>query len=55
MNHETRLLKLRAAWLSAGMLLLTALFLSACGSAKKEEAAKPEAEHAEKVGEHKER
>jgi cobalt-zinc-cadmium efflux system membrane fusion protein len=54
MNHETRLLKLRAAWLSAGMLLLAALFLSACGGAKKEEAAKPEAEHAEKVGEHKE-
>lgn len=38
--------------LSAGILILTALFLSACGGAKKEEAAKAEA--GEKAGEHKE-
>ncbi len=42
----------RLVLLSAGILILTALFLSACSSAKKEEAAKAEA--SEKAGEHKE-
>ena len=54
MNNETKTQSeiesppQRANWLIAGILLLAALFLSACGSAKKEEAAHSEA------GEHKE-
>lgn len=42
----------RRVVLSAGILILTALFLSACGGAKKEEA--KQAEASEKAGEHKE-
>mgnify|MGYP000875216106 CR=1 FL=1 len=57
MNNEIKILSpeiksARFAVLSAGILILTALFLSACSGAKKEEAAK--AEHTEKPGEHKE-
>ncbi|MGE0129227.1 MAG: efflux RND transporter periplasmic adaptor subunit [Blastocatellales bacterium] len=59
MNHETKTQsseikspRLRAVLLIAGMLALAALFFSACGSAKKEDAAK--AEPGEKADEHKE-
>ncbi len=51
-SPEIKSRRLRAALLSAGILILTALFLSGCGGAKKEEA--QQAEAGEKAGEHKE-